>query len=78
MPLSPEQTQELQTFLRTLSHGMRDPLASIQGYAEAILLSLDPDQEQEIQEFARGIQANSRKMLTLIEQIKIYRQYFDD
>jgi signal transduction histidine kinase len=77
MSLSPEQTQELKTFLRTLSHELRDPLTSIQGYAEAILLSTSDQEDQEIQEFAQSIVTNSRKMLGLIDQIKLYRQYLE-
>ena len=78
MSLTPEQTQELKTFLRTLSHELRDPLTSIQGYAEAILLSTDHQEDQEIQEFAKSIISNSRKMLGVIDQIKTYRQILED
>lgn len=78
MSLTPEQTLELKTFLRTLSHELRDPLASIQGYAEAILLNTSDQNDQEIQEYSQSIIANSRKMLDLIDQIKRYRQYFED
>jgi signal transduction histidine kinase len=78
MSLTPEQTEELKAFLRTLSHELRDPLTSIQGYAEAILLSTEDQQDQEIQEFAQSIIANSRKMLALIDKIKIYRQILEE
>lgn len=78
MALSPEQTQDLKSFLRTLSHDLRDPLTSIQGYAEAILLSPDPKSDQDIQDYAQSIITNSRRMLDLIEQIKRYRQYLED
>jgi signal transduction histidine kinase len=78
MALTPEQAQELKIFLRMLSHELRDPLTSIQGYAEAILLSLDGNREQEIQEFAQAIKANSREMLALIDQIKAFREYLEE
>jgi signal transduction histidine kinase len=78
MSLTPEQIKELKAFLRTLSHELRDPLTSIQGYAEAILLSTDHQGDQEIQEFAQSILSNSRKMLALIDQIKIYRQMLEE
>ena len=78
MSLTPEQTEELKAFLRTLSHELRDPLTSIQGYAEAILLSTDAEKDQEIQEFAQSIIANSRKMLALIDEIKLYRQMLEE
>ena len=78
MSLTPEQTEELKVFLRTLSHELRDPLTSIQGYAEAILLSTNDQNDKEIQEYAQSIIANSRKMLGMIDQIKLYRQHFED
>jgi signal transduction histidine kinase len=78
MALTPQQAQELKEFLRTLSHELREPLTSIQGYADGILLSLEDCRDEEIQEFAQAIQANSRKMLALIDQIKVFRAYLEE
>lgn len=74
MSTNPKDIQELKTFLQTLSHGLRDPLTSIQGYADAVLFRTDAQKDREIQEYAKAIISNSRKMLEIIDQIKLHRE----
>lgn len=70
MSLSPEQKQELAEFFGKISHQLRSPLMSIQGYADLILLAPAEDISPELRSFAESIKENCKLMQDTITEIK--------
>lgn len=58
---------EQQEFLKKLSHKLRNPLGTILGYAEVLLLNTELSEEE--QDMLTAIKDNCKKMNTILMQV---------
>lgn len=63
-------TDEVETFLRTVAHDIRNSMAIIQGYTEFILRESD---NPKVHEHAQGILQNTKTLQETLEIIQTFR-----
>jgi PAS domain S-box-containing protein len=62
-------TQELDAFAYSVSHDLRAPLRSLQGFSQVLLEDYAPDLAGEAQDCLRRIQANVERMAQMIDDL---------